>query len=245
MSFLAACSENEVPGYTGDDALYFYRGAYGNVNVYQRDSIFFSFLTQGGLKQRDTLYIDVRTMGMPQNRERQIAIEQINTDKEATAQVGVHYVDFRDEEMRRLLIIPANAVRYMMPVIVLRDASLQREMVSLQIKIIENEDFRVGIDKQSTFILKLSDQLLPSTHWQPGSSSGWATVFGAYGQEKHRFLINYVGFTDFDTEPSSYPLAVRRFLNEQARKKLSEYNEANSGNELKEANGDRVAFPVI
>jgi hypothetical protein len=243
--FLVACNEKEVPGYAGDDALYFYRGTYGNVNVFQRDSIFYSFLTQSGNKPSDTVYVDIRTMGMPQNYERQIAIEQTNMGGEFDAQAGVHYVDFRDSELQKLLRIPAGAVMYKMPVVLLRDASLQTKIVNLKIKIVENEYFKAGIDEQASFIPKFSDQLLPSVNWRPGSTDGWTTVFGAYGTEKHRFVINYVGFTDFDGDVSSYPLAVRRYLNEQARKKLTEYNAAHPGDELKEANGDRVSFPVI
>jgi hypothetical protein len=241
----AACNEEVVPGYSGNDALYFYRGTYESVNVFQRDSIFYSFLTQGGTKLRDTVYIDIRTMGLPQDRNRPIEIEQVATKEGNDAQPGVHYVDFHDPEMQQLLQIPAHAVMYKMPIILLRDASLQTKIMNLQIKIVENADFKIGIDKQSTFGIKFSDQLLPSANWKPGFTGGWHLVFGAYGQEKHRFVISYVGFTDFEADVASYPQAVRKWLNEQARKKLVTYNEAHPGNELKESNGEAVAFPVI
>jgi hypothetical protein len=239
---LAACNEEEVPDYSGDSALYFYRGSYETINVYQRDSIFYSFLSKGQDREWDTVYIDLRTMGGLQDRVRRFAIKQENASDSSAALPGVHYVAFDDPGMTPLLQIPANANRYQMPVILRRDTSLQQKTVTLQLAIVENEEFKVGVERQSTFQIKFSDQLLPSTNWRPGSITGWAFVFGEYGQRKHWFVITYVGFRSFDDDVSTYPIDVRRFYNQQAREKLAAYNASHPV--LTESNGQVVTFPA-
>jgi hypothetical protein len=156
---------------------------------------------------------------------------------------GVHYVAFDDAAMLPHVQVPANATVYRLPLILLRDASLQDETVTLDMRIVENEEFKVGIDGQSTFRVNFSDQYLPTSNWRPGSTAGWHTVFGEYGSRKHWFIVTYVGFTDFEGNPANYPLMVRKYYNARAREKLTAYNAANPV--LTEANGQTVSFPTI
>ncbi|MDR0765446.1 MAG: DUF4843 domain-containing protein [Odoribacteraceae bacterium] len=237
----ASCSEEEIQDYSGDAALYFYRGTYETMHVFQRDSLFYSFLSSG--KERDTLYIDTRVMGHPVDRPRAVTIEQTDASDPLAAVPERHYVPFDDPAVKPLMQVPANAVACRLPVILLRDESLEREIVTLRLRIVENDEFKVGIEKQSTFQFKFSDQFLPSTNWQPGNALGWALVFGEYGKQKHWFVHTHVGFTDFDADVSTYPQDVRKFYNAQAREKLAAYNAANPV--LKEDNGQEVTFPVI
>jgi hypothetical protein len=238
-----SCSENVLPDYSGDDAIYFYHGTYGgNINVFQRDSIIFSFISSG-LKERDTVYIDVRTMGDIQPRPRPFRVEQIDGDEESAAQPGVHYVPFDDPEMLALTRIPANATQYAMPVILLRDPTLQEQTVRLRMALVENEEFKIGIDKQAIFCVRFADQFMPTDQWPLDRENfGWAFYFGKYGERKHWFLVTYVGFSDFTANPADYPNDVRKFYNQQAREKLAAYNAVNPT--LKERNGEDVTFPV-
>ncbi|MDR0544061.1 MAG: DUF4843 domain-containing protein [Odoribacteraceae bacterium] len=236
-----ACAEEEIKDYAGDAALYFYRGSYQTIHVFQRDSVFYSFLATAN--ERDTLYIDTRVMGYPVDRPREITLRQIDANDPLAAIPGTHYVAFNDPAIKPLMYMPANATSYRLPVILIRDASLQQQIVNLRLQIVENSDFKIGIEKQATFQIKFSDQFLPATNWRPGSSVGWFTVFGEYGKQKHWFLHTQVGFTDFDADVSTYPLAVRKFYNQQAREKLAAYNAVNPV--LKEDNGQEVYFPTI
>ena len=237
----AACSEVEIQDYSGGDALYFYRGTYGTIHVFQQDSIFYSFLVKN--KERDTLYLDLRAMGRPVDRPRKISIEQINADAPLAARPGVHYIAFNDPAIAPLMYMPANATAYQVPIVLLRDPGLKQEIVTLGMRIVENEEFKVGLERQSTFQVKFSDQFLPSTNWRPGSTVGWAFVFGEYGQQKHWFLYTYVGFKDFDADVSTYSQGVRKFYNQEARDKLAAYNAANPV--LTEADGQVVTFPTL
>ncbi|MDR1274488.1 MAG: DUF4843 domain-containing protein [Odoribacteraceae bacterium] len=239
----ASCTEEVVPDYTGDHALYFYRGTYETIHVYQRDSLFYSFLSGGMNMERDTIYLDLRVMGGLQDRARRFAIKQENAGEPSAAQPGVHYVAFDDPGMTPLLQVPANANRYQMPVILLRDPGLREETVVLKLAIVENDEFKIGLEQQSSFQIKVSDQLMPTSAWRPGYAGGWAYVFGEYGPQKHWFVITYVGFTDLDGDVSTYPIDVRRFYNQQAREKLAEYNATHPV--LTESNGQEVFFNAI
>ncbi|MDR2415030.1 MAG: DUF4843 domain-containing protein [Odoribacteraceae bacterium] len=241
IALACACTEQQVSDYSGDAALYFYRGSYETIHVYQQDSLFYSFLSSQ--EERDTVYIDTRVMGAPVDRPRAISIEQVDASDPLAAIPGTHYVAFDDPAVKPLMYIPANATAYRMPVILLRHESLKQEIITLRLRIVENDEFKIGIDKQAAFQVKFSDQFLPSTNWRPGNALGWTLVFGEYGKQKHWFVYTYVGFTDFDADVSTYPLDVRKFYNAQAREKLAAYNAVNPV--LKEDNGQEVSFPVI
>jgi hypothetical protein len=234
-----ACNEEEVPGYAGESALYFQRGT---GLVPQRDSTFYSFLSKELTSDRDTIYINICAMGDVQDRPRPFVIRQTATGN-SDARPGIHYVPFDDPGMAPFMQMPARATDTRMPVILIRDSSLQQETVTLKMTIIENEEFKVVPEGQSTFKITFSDQLLPAANWKPGSALGWTFVFGDYGQRKHWFLITYVGFRNFDDEVSEYSLDVRRFYSSQAREKLAEYNANNPI--LTESDGTVVTFPTI
>ncbi|MDR2130579.1 MAG: DUF4843 domain-containing protein [Odoribacteraceae bacterium] len=241
-ALVAACTGIEPPAYSGNDAIYFYRGTYQTIHVFQRDSLFYSFINSGN-KERDTLYLDLRTMGIPATFDRSFGIEQANADSTDAARPGVHYIPFDDPAIAPAMNIPAGAVSYRMPLVLLRDTSLLHEAVTLVLRLVPNEHFRVGIERQATFQVKFSARFLPSTNWRPGSTVGWHHVFGEYGERKHWFIVTYVGFHFFEDDVSTYPLAVRKYYNQQAREKLAAYNAVNPV--LVEGNGQPVIFPTI
>lgn len=236
---MAGCEKQEAERYENDPRLYFFRGVdYNRKPVFQQfDSITQSFFVLPEKQNRDTVYIAIETMGMTSGEARPFRLIQTNADSAGAAVAGTHYVDFNSEEMRKNMIIPAGSVRYFMPLILLRDPSLEHSKVRLNLAIAENEHFKVGINARSKFLITITALAEPPANWR-----SWSGTFGNWGSKKMWFLINYVGITDFSTVPTDY--AYLNYLKAVAIEKLQAYN-ADVNNEdapLTEADGTPVTF---
>lgn len=234
---LSGCEQLDVNRYENDPRLYFFNG-YDNTRTptyYHQDSIAQSFFLLPAEQERDTVFIVLETMGMPSDEPRPFRLVQTNEGEPDAAVSGKHYLPFDSEEMKRNMMIPAGAVRYYMPLIVLRDPSLEISKVRLKIGIGENEYFKQGIDEELEFMVTIT-----ATAEEPPTWDDW--YFGDWGPKKMWFVINYVGITDFMdvSEDSAYLNYLKAF----AIQKLREYN-ADPGNPdtpLTEADGTVVTF---
>lgn len=234
---LWACEEKVVMLYENKPALYFYRGDdYAN-NIHQHDSLVYSFYTKETLRERDTLYLHIRTMGIPSGEARPIRVVQTTTGKADDAVAGTHYVAFDDPEVASEMVIPAHAVMTDIPVIVLRDPSMKSKEFRLNLEIAENEEFGVGLETQKSFLLKLSDITAPPANW-----NSWKYYFGEWGPVKMKFIIDYVGLSDFD-KYSEFSRAELEYYQMKANQKLEEYNRVNQTILKEDDNITEVKFP--
>lgn len=154
---------------------------------------------------RDTAYLTVSVIGGPENRERKLELRQISeydveykydakgnlidsvvTEKPNKAVPGVHYVGMDDEEMRPLLVVQANAVYARIPVILLRDTSLQTNEYRLCLELTESSDFRLGESNQLSRTIIFADKLSQPSWWD---SYVTKSNFGVYSTRKHEFMI--------------------------------------------------------
>ena len=71
-------------------------------------------------------------------------MDSVVTEKPNKAIPGVHYVPMDDPEMENLLVVRADSVTLEVPVILLRDTSLQREEYRLCLQLVATEDFLLG-----------------------------------------------------------------------------------------------------
>lgn len=226
LLFFTACKENELLKYDDDAALYF-----------AKDSVSQSFFLISSDMLRDTLYIQVNTMGHLSDVNRPIPIAQTNTGESNAAVAGVHYLPFDDPEVRDLMVVPAGKAIGHIPVILLRDKSLDLKTVSLKMRIGENEYFRPGIDTQREFLVKTTAQATKPNVWD----TRWRYYFGlSWGSAKMRFLIDVTGYTDW--ENASIDGAYIRYMSALVQQKLLEYNEAHPDAPLSEADGTIVTF---
>ena len=110
---------------------------------------------------------------------------------------GRHYVSFSDPSLATYYTIPAGKARTKIPVVLLRDASLQSQTVTLRFSIQANENFQNGYPEFQTRTLTFTDQLAEPSEWinleLPYPAYPQYTYFGKWGPVKHKFLIDETG----------------------------------------------------
>lgn len=231
---LTGCKENTALEYENEPALYF-----ENVWEGQRDSVAQTFFIKPKGTTKDTVRIEILTMGFPSAEDRPFLLEQTNVGKPGAAVPGKHYMAFDTPEMLKELVMPAGAVRKSFPLVILYDPSLDLEEVRLELKIKANDAFKVGIGTWSSFVVKMTAMAVKPISWD----TYWRYTFGeTWGSRKMKFIIENTGFSDFDGGylDSDYS----DYLAAKVRQKLLEYNEDenNSDRPMREADGTLVEF---
>ncbi len=225
---VVGCEENQMDAYANDPALYFSYST--ETSTSQADSINYSFFVLPTAVKRDTVHVRVNTMGMPVGYDRPIKVVQTNVGESNAAVPGVHFVSLDDAGVRDSLRIPADSVGVYIPVIVLRDATLSTDVKRLELALVENEHFRLGIDAWRTFVVTISDVVTKPQNW-----TNWSYYFGAsWGVNKMRFIIQITGYTEWGSMPD---IAYCSWMSGMVKQALIDYNLANVGNELKETDG--------
>lgn len=240
----SGCQEKEIYRYENDPRLYFFKGIIyypNNTSFIQRDSVKQTFFVKPDSQKRDTVWVDVRTMGFPTNYPRPVKLVQSNIGEPDAAIPGVHYVAFDDEELREKMCIEAGNVRQFIPVVLLRDPSLEQAIFRIKMDIAPNDYFAVGMDTLAHFQVTTTAMPDKPSLW----NSYWSGFFGDYGTKKMWFLVNYVGLKDFNTRITDRGYLA--YLRAKAVEALAVYNadERNPDRPLKEADGNPVKFLEI
>lgn len=239
MLFLvSSCEKESVPAYSDIPRLFFYDGPddYATGDRPQHDSIVQTFFFIMEDIKKDTVWVNVKTMGFPSDEDRPIKLRQIETDKPDAAKPGVHYVGFDDAELQKHLVIPKGKVGALIPVVLLRHKDMVEKLFRVNFEIAPNDYFQVGVTESSKFMVTTSDKAEPPKMWD----SWWRYAFGTYGDAKLRFIVQVVGFRDMDERSST---GFRTSMQIIARQKLEEYNEMlGKDGPLKEADGTVVTI---
>lgn len=208
---MIACQEEKLTEYQNDPRLSF--------GEKQESVVVQSFFVLNSKIGRDTVFLQVETAGYPENYDRPFAIAQSNAGGMDAAVAGVHYLAFTDPEIQDKLFIPAGKVNALVPVIVFRDKSLQQEIFLLRVDILENEYFKPGLLNRTTCTVRISDKADKPLLWD----SFWETWLGEWSSVKMKFIIDYVGLTDFSNKSSA---AEAIYYRTKANEQLKIYNEA-------------------
>ena len=213
LMMLGGCNEQEAALYSDEPKISFTRGdnGYG-----QQDSVTQSFFLLPSDQLRDTVWVELSLEGTSSATPRTIKIEQTNIGKAGAAEAGKHYVAFDDPSLKEAMQLPANAVSVNIPVILLLDNSLYNEKVAIEMTVAENENFKPGIEENRNF--KVTTTAMAE---EPSTWSTWQYYFGEWGSVKMKFIIDYVGFSNFEESPET---AYRSYLQSKAIKQLEEYN---------------------
>jgi hypothetical protein len=229
---IAACTQNEMLSYENDPALYFA----GNTDT-KSDSINHSFFILNSDILKDTVLVRVNTMGELSSQDRPVALLQTNIGAEGAAVAGVHYVPFDDATLKPLLQVPAGKEFVDIPVVFIRDESLDTTKVRLELALAANEYFRPGVADKQRFIITTTNIIEKPGTWD----LRWYFAFGkSWGPVKMRFIIDVTGHTDWNTMPND--MLFLTYLGALAKQKLLEYNTAHPNEPLREANGNLVTF---
>ena len=149
----------------------------------------YSFVYVGEEVEVDTVWFEISTMGFVSDEDRPLELEQIQTGGN-DAKADVHYVAFTNEELKAKYMIPARKTGTKIPVVVKRDPSLRNGDVTLQFTFKDNGYFKPGYDGLTTRTLSISSKLTKPSVWE---ESYCDYVFGLYGSEKHRLMIEWTG----------------------------------------------------
>lgn len=213
LALLNSCREQEAALYSDEPKISFTRGddGYG-----QQDSVTQSFFLLPTDQMRDTVWVELSLEGTPYSVPRSIKIEQTNAGEAGAAEAGIHYVAFDDPEIADAMQLPANAVTVNIPVILLLDNSLYNEKVAIEMTVAENENFKPGIEENRNF--KVTTTAMAE---EPSTWSTWQYYFGTWGSVKMKFIIDYVGFSNFEELPE---MGYISYLRSKAIEQLEEYN---------------------
>ncbi len=222
----------------------------------------YSFIYGDVNRERDTLWFDVQTMGFTSDKDRPVTLQQLPSDGNQ-AVPGKHYVAFDDPSVSHLYVIPAGKATTKLPVIILRDASLKNETVTLKFGFKENEFFQLGFEEFSTRQIEMTDQLSEPSKWNeaypipgleryfPQYAMRLSDYFGEYGVVKHQFLIEQTGKKWDDEYIESLIKGDSNYLKYLVRKMSSRLDEVNAErvskglDVLKEADGTPVEIVDI
>ena len=153
-----------------------------------------TFIYDNSDVDRDTVYILMRTMAYVTEYDRTIGIQEAEPVFQervegANAVPGVHYVPFDDPEYQKFAVVKAGQAEAQLPVILLRDPSLENEEVTLRIRIVQNEAFAPINEEDSEKLVTFSDMIMQPEAWDDSFSN----FFGTWGPVKFRFMLDVSG----------------------------------------------------
>ncbi len=240
---LTACEEQILNKFEAAPSLWFYRGANNSKGAIQRDSVNYSFFLAGS-KTVDTVWVEVRLTGALSDQARPLPIVQTNQEGVNPAVAGIHYEAFDHPDIAPKMVMPANKTSVAVPIVVKRTPQMDDTEFRLDLAIATNDYFTYGLEGMQTYTVKITAVASQPAMWENLSTNGYFVTFGAWGQEKMRFLIDYVGYTRFDeTLTGNNLLDIRRFYNLKARQAMADYLLTHPA--LFEANNTEVTFPQM
>jgi hypothetical protein len=151
-----------------------------------------TFVYEANTVTRDTVYIKVNTIGDIKNYDREVKLVQIPETGQLNAAVaGVQYVPTDDPSLKSLMVVKANAATAMLPVVLLRDASLKENSYRLRLELAPNEQFGRGEVQMRSRAIIFSDRLERFYSWRVDNGTAPAFyTFGKYSTRKHQFMID-------------------------------------------------------
>ncbi len=203
MSFLSSC-EKDLPLYDDPTCrLNFYYQSVSSTEDFDASLAgqTYSFVYSGENVVRDTIWVDVETMGFTSDKDRPVELQQLDTTANM-AVAGRHYVAFDDPSLADYYKIPAGQARASLPIVLLRDESLKDTSVVLKFGFKETDYFKHGYPVFQARSITFTDRLAEPANWNkayhpypnyPSISISFSNYFGAYGVVKHQFLINKTG----------------------------------------------------
>lgn len=200
----------------------------------------YTFIYQAESVNKDTVWFHLHTMGNVADEDRPFCLEQIQVDEGENAIAGKHYLAFDSPEISKYYVIPKDSAHQLVPVVMLRDASLLKTKVRLRFQIVANEYFQPGASRLIWREVVFTDRYSKPDQWMPA-------YFGEYGDAKIEFMVQQSGLRWDDAcfstamQEGSLPfwgLKFKELLLERNRKAIAEGKP-----ELKEENGTKVEFP--
>ena len=190
------------------------------------DSLTFSFAAYPSQVQEQGMEMKLYVMG-----------EAAATDRTAKLAIDRTLTTANDNQyvFPETVTIPAGKLEAPF-IVTLKRADLTSGTVSLYFRVVETNDFKVGVIEQNHFCIKWNDTLSKPKNWD----TELLEFFGEYSLVKYRFIIDTIGFGEFSATSMSWSeLTNYKIIMKTA---LDEYNDAHPGEPLKDENGLLVTF---
>ena len=190
------------------------------------DSLTFSFAVYPRQVQEQDMEMKLYVMG-----------EAAATDRTAKLAIDRTLTTANDDQyvFPETVTIPAGKLEAPF-IVTLKRADLTSGTVSLYFRVVETNDFKVGVIEQNHFCIKWNDTLSKPKNWD----TELLEFFGEYSLVKYRFIIDTIGFGEFSATSMSWSeLTNYKIIMKTA---LDEYNDAHPGEPLKDENGLLVTF---
>lgn len=189
------------------------------------DSLNFSFATYPNSVQQQEMQMTLYVMGEAASTDRTANLE---VDANKTTASASQYI------LPETITIPAGKLEVPFVVTLMRSEGLTSQTVSLSFKVVESNDFKVGVIEQNHFSMKWNDILGKPKNWDTELKE----FFGEYSLAKYRFIIDTIGFGEFGNGMTWSELKNYQIMMKTA---LDEYN-ATHTSPLKDENGQLVEF---
>ena len=190
------------------------------------DSLTFSFAAYPSQVQEQGMEMKLYVMG-----------EAAATDRTAKLAIDRTLTTANDDQyvFPETVTIPAGKLEAPF-IVTLKRADLTSGTVSLYFRVVETNDFKVGVIEQNHFCIKWNDTLSKPKNWD----TELLEFFGEYSLVKYRFIIDTIGFGEFSATSMSWSeLTNYKIIMKTA---LDEYNDAHPGEPLNDENGLLVTF---
>lgn len=221
---LTSCSSDE-DFYYSDEARVRLEGDY--LWAVGSDSVTFSFVAYSDDVQEQTIDVDAKIMGLPENRDRTVNIT-VDASK-TTAPASLYTIPEQ-------VVIPSGKTKGTFSVVLKRAAELQQKTVRLYLKVSSSADFKPGVSEQDHITFIWNDILSKPTNWPD-----LETFFGTYSDTKYRFMLaNSNGVGEFSADTMSW--AMLNNLRIRFQNALNDYNATHPGQPLTDENGQLVSF---
>jgi len=198
----------------------------------------FTFVYNDPTNKQDTVWFDIYAIGGISTKDRIFKLQQVADSTGALNAVpGVDYKAFTDASVNSKYVIKAGERNTLVPIVLLRSATLKTATVTLIIKVAANDDFQLGETTNIWRKVTSTDRLSKPTNW--------SSAFGTYSVVKHQFMINATGKkwdqAFFAAMLSDYTLML--YYTNVCKTALINYNNANLSNPLRDETGALVVFP--
>jgi hypothetical protein len=170
----------------------------------------FSFFYEAATVTRDTIYVNLNTIGGITDHNRTVTVEQIPeidytykydpitnkvidstpNPKTNPAIAGKHYVPFTDPGAQAIMFVQADSAVGRLPIILIRDASLKDSACRLRIRITANDEFMLGEKNFMEKTIIFSDRLERFESWKNDNTAPAVGTLGKYSTGKHQFMID-------------------------------------------------------
>jgi hypothetical protein len=170
-----------------------------------------TFIYDPATVTKDTVYILVSTIGGITNYDRPVKLVQvpefdytyvrdpitnqitdtIATERPFKAVAGTHYMDLADKSLESMMVVKADSVSALIPVVLLRDASLKTNSYRLRLQLVANKEFSLGEKNAREKTIVFSDRLERFFSWRVDATNAPAfNNFGKYSTGKHQFMMD-------------------------------------------------------